>query len=187
MINELIIRRCGESAIEQFSNLLRVMGIALTISEMNKDDLAWCEYLSRQSQYPLEWGHVQSMLECSDTYNFCFQLPMHLGRPEGACACRYNMKTKTLNLEMLQSFAQENSPFAKKAVTFSLMAIIFFLREVGAEGVYIIDPYNDKVASYYKKEFCFRDICGNNAILYLSTLELIAWMKIKLNNNIVQF
>lgn len=172
----------GESAIQSTNTVFQTTDKPLIISRMTRQDLRLCDNLSRNSEHHLAWQDLALELDRPDGYNFCFKLTYedeernpNPNRPQGGCASSYNNFTNRVTIEMIQSFSADDGPLDGKMMAYSLITLIFFVQEVGAEGIYISQPINDDICNYYIDTFDFQPLNGNRALLYRSIEDLLQW------------
>ncbi|MHC6755445.1 hypothetical protein [Yersinia ruckeri] len=182
MFGIIDIQEQGSNAIETTNGVFSQAGLPLIISRMTHQDLIFCINRSRNSLNPLEWRNIQTDLNRSDGYNFCFKLTVEdeglnpvPERPEGGCACWYNELSQKVTIEMIQNFDDYDGPLDGKMMIYSLITLIFFLQEVGGVGIYIDQPVNDRVCDYYMNVLKFEDVSGTRTLLYRPIEELVAW------------
>lgn len=183
MFHNKNVRAAAEIAILETNDYFLKTNSSLRVNRMSQEDLRWCIHFSRQSPFPLEWVNIGQDIDHNEHYNFCFKIFSNGERPSGCCACRYITTERKVVIEMLQSFADEGDELDGRMTAYSIVTILYFLKEIRGLGIFIENPVNEEILQHYMKNFHFKDVFGDGSLLFRSADDLAYIIPEWLQNN----
>ncbi|XBS70247.1 hypothetical protein ABK905_02940 [Acerihabitans sp. KWT182] len=172
MISTVSVMVAAEIAILETNDYFLKTNSSLRVNRMSQEDLQWCMHISRQSSFTLEWSNVGQDIDHYEHYNFCFKMFFNGERPSGCCACRYIPMERKVVIEMLQSFANEGDELDGRMTAYTLVTLLYFLKEISGLGIFIENPVNEVILQHYMRNFHFKDVFGDGSLLYKSADDL---------------
>lgn len=153
---KLTVKEAGEKEINDTNYFFNKTSRPIFINKMNNYDLKICHFRSMISQYCLAWNNYEHYLNDDKCYIFCFKyitLPNNsiINKPESTCICTYNIFDNCISIEIIQSFARSNSIINGNIMKYSLITL--FLTRIEGNGIYLINPVNEKIKKLLYKYF----------------------------------
>ncbi|ROP61842.1 hypothetical protein EDF81_0316 [Enterobacter sp. BIGb0383] len=173
MPNGTGVSKAAKIALSSANTLFMRGDLDLHVQTLNKIDLDWCIALQRfqPDDRRLPWDQCGRTLYDPCVFAFSFKTTEHSRLPAAACICQFCEPTEAvpalLNLEMLQNFRLQDSILDGNTFRFTLYVVAIFMAITECRGLRLIAPVNNRVATYYMRQYGFIDLTeGAREILY---------------------